>query len=66
MYDFLMIFVLLLALFCLATFFWEWGLLLMGAGVIAAIITMLLRLHTKLDILGEWLEELKAQKEEQP
>lgn len=61
MYDFLMIFVLLLALFFLATFFWEWGLLLMGAGVIAAIITMLLRLHTKLDILYEKLEEKKKE-----
>lgn len=61
MYDFLMIFVLLLALFFLATFFWEWGLLLMGAGVVAAIITMLLRLHTKLDILYEKLEEKKKE-----
>lgn len=61
MYDFLMIFVLLLALFFLATFFWEWGLLLMGAGVIAAIITMLLRLHAKLDILYEKLEEKKKE-----
>lgn len=61
MYDFLMIFVLLLALFFLATFFWEWGLLLMGAGLIAAIITMLLRLHTKLDILYEKLEEKKKE-----
>lgn len=61
MYDFLMIFVLLLALFFLATFFWEWGLLLMGAGVVAAIITMLLRLHTKLDILHEKLEEKKKE-----
>ena len=61
MYDFLMIFVLLLALFFLATFFWEWGLLLMGAGVIAAIITMLLRLHATLDILHEKLEEKKKE-----
>ena len=61
MNDFLMIFVLLLALFFLATFFWEWGLLLMGAGLIAAIITMLLRLHAKLDILHEKLEEKKKQ-----
>lgn len=61
MYDFLMIFVLLLALFFLATFFWEWGLLLMGAGLIAAIITMLLRLHAKLDILHEKLEEKKKE-----
>lgn len=61
MYDFLMIFVLLLALFFLATFLEDWGLLLMGAGVIAAIITMLLRLHTKLDILHEKLEEKKKE-----
>ena len=61
MNDFLMIFVLLLALFFLATFFWEWGLLLMGAGLIAAIITMLLRLHAKLDILHEKLEEKKKE-----
>ena len=61
MYDFLMIFVLLLALFFLATFLEDWGLLLMGAGVVAAIITMLLRLHTKLDILHEKLEEKKKE-----
>ena len=61
MNDFLMIFVLLLALFFLATFFWEWGLLLMGAGLIAAIITMLLRLHAKLDILHAKLEEKKKE-----
>ena len=66
MLDFFLIFILVGALGLLSTFGGFLGIMAFAAGVIAAIITMLLRLHTKLDILGEWLEELKAQKEEQP
>lgn len=64
MENFLLMFVLGLALFFLATFLGEWGLLLMATGVIAAIFAMLLRLSERLTAIEKRLEEQEAQKKE--
>ena len=61
MLDFFLIFILVGALGLLSTFGGFLGIMAFAAGVIAAIITMLLRLHTKLDILHEKLEEKKKE-----
>ena len=61
MLDFFLIFILVGALGLLSTFGGFWGIMAFAAGVVAAIITMLLRLHTKLDILHEKLEEKKKE-----
>ena len=58
-------FVLGLALFFLATFLGEWGLLLMAVGVIAAIFAMLLRLSERLTAIEKRLEEREENREEQ-
>ena len=61
MLDFVLIFILVGALGLLSTFGGFLGIMAFAAGVVAAIITMLLRLHTKLDILHEKLEEKKKE-----
>ena len=61
MLDFFLIFILVGALGLLSTFGGFLGIMAFAAGVVAAIITMLLRLHTKLDILHEKLEEKKKE-----
>ena len=61
MLDFVLIFILVGALGLLSTFGGFLGIMAFAAGVVAAIITMLLRLHTKLDILYEKLEEKKKE-----
>lgn len=63
MLDFFLIFILVGALGLLSMFGGFYGIIAFAAGVIAAIITMLLRLHTKLDILYEKLEEEKKKEE---
>ena len=65
MENFLLMFVLGLALLWLAaSFLGEWGLLLMAVGVIAAIFAMLLRLSERLTAIEKRLEEQEAQKKE--
>jgi hypothetical protein len=59
--DFFLIFILVGALALLSTFGGFLGIMAFAAGVVAAIITMLLRLHAKLDILYEKLEEKKKE-----
>ena len=61
MLDFFLIFILVGALGLLSTFGGFLGIMAFAAGVVAAIITMLLRLHAKLDILHEKLEEKKKE-----
>ena len=61
MLDFFLIFILVGALGLLSTFGGFLWIMALAAGVVAAIITMLLRLHTKLDILHEKLEEKKKE-----
>lgn len=61
MLDFVLIFILVGALGLLSTFGGFLGIMAFAAGVVAAIITMLLRLHAKLDILYEKLEEKKKE-----
>jgi hypothetical protein len=61
MLDFFLIFILVGALGLLSTFGGFLGIMAFAAGVVAAIITMLLRLHAKLDILYEKLEEKKKE-----
>lgn len=61
MKDFLFIFILVGALGYLSTFLGVFGVMAFASGVIAVIITMLLRLHAKLDVLGDWLEERKEE-----
>ena len=65
MENFLLMFVLGLALLWLAaSFLGEWGLILMAVGVIAAIFAMLLRLSERLTAIEKRLEEQEAQKKE--
>ena len=65
MENFLLMFVLGLALLWLAaSFLGEWGLILMATGVIAAIFAMLLRLSERLTAIEKRLEEQEAQKKE--
>lgn len=61
MLDFFLIFILVGALGLLSTFGGFFGMLAFAAGVIAVIITMLLRIHAKLDLLYEKLEEKKKE-----
>ena len=61
MLDFFLIFILVGALGLLSTFGGFLGIMAFAAGVVAAIITMLLRIHAKLDILCEKLEEKKKE-----
>ena len=61
MLDFFLIFILVGALGLLSTFGGFLGIMAFAAGVVAAIITMLLRLHAKLDILYGKLEEKKKE-----
>lgn len=61
MLDFVLIFILVGALGLLSTFGGFLGIMAFAAGVVAAIITMLLRIHAKLDLLYEKLEEKKKE-----
>lgn len=61
MLDFFLIFILVGALGLLSTFGGFLGIMAFAAGVVAAIITMLLRIHAKLDLLYEKLEEKKKE-----